>query len=225
MLLYFLEFLVFAFLGWIIDSLYSSIEKKRLVISGYFRGIPLCPIYGFGGILLIHSFIYLADQPAHLVIIFTTLLIIALEYVGGLWAEHFLDERLWDYSKERFNLIYISAWHSFLWLVAVSVVYMLIGTRVSLYLEYLKQHLQLNDALETLLFFIVLTGVILLTSRQKKLRLAKIAKQQLERFESLDDFFDLEKWQKLAVDKQEKLLARWEELDLIKKLRNWRKEH
>lgn len=175
-------FLVFAFLGWILDSLYSSFDKKRLIFSGYFRGVPLCPIYGFGGILLLHSFILLASWPAILVILVSTALIISLEYLGGWWAERFLDERLWDYSKEKFNLIYISAWHSFLWLLTVGGLYLLLGAKAAVLLTYLEENLRVNSALEVLIFFVLLAIVFLLTGHQKKSRLSRIIKLQQKHY-------------------------------------------
>lgn len=220
-MVYVLIFFFFAFLGWLVDSSYSSITAKKLVISGYFRGLPFCPIYGFGGILIVNSFSFLAQQPAWLVILFTTFLVIILEYMGGFLVERFLDERLWDYSNQKFNLVYISAWHSFLWLIAVTVIYLFFGAKINFYLADLKNHVQLNDSLEVLLVSVLLIGIFFLTSHHKKLRLIKLAKKQFNRLESLDEFFDLDKWQKLASDQQEELLANWDDLALVKKLKAW----
>ena len=44
-------FLVYSFLGWVIESIYKSIRLKKIVNSGFLFG-PLCPIYGFGAIIM-----------------------------------------------------------------------------------------------------------------------------------------------------------------------------
>lgn len=188
-MIYIIEFFIFAFLGWILDSTYTSLESKKLTSSGYFRGWPFCSIYGFGGILLINSFAFLDSQPAWLVILITTILIVALEYVGGLLVEHFLEERLWDYSHERFNLIYISAWHSFLWLIAVTVSYFIFGRQADIYITWLKTKITLDNNLEALLVFLILTGAFFLTMYNKKIRLNKLAEKKLNALKSLDEFF------------------------------------
>jgi uncharacterized membrane protein len=225
-MIYIIEFFIFAFLGWILDSTYSSIKRKKLVISGYFKGLPFCSIYGFGGILLINNFAFLDSQPAWLVILITTILVVALEYVGGLFVEHFLGERLWDYFNERFNVIYISAWHSFLWLIVVSFSYFIFGRQADVSIAWLKEKIILDSNLEVLLVFVFLIGAFFLTMHNKKVRLAKLAKKKLEDLESLEEFFDFEKWQKLAVHRQKLLLDKWDDLGLIDKLKTWRqKDH
>jgi len=221
MLLYLLEFLVFAFVGWIIDSLYSSIEKKRLIFSGYFRGIPLCPIYGFGGILLFNSFELLSAWPIYFLIPMSTFLIVALEYAGGVLSEHLLDERLWDYSGEEFNLNgYISLWHSFLWLILTTVFYLTLFIPFRITINYLEPRLRLDSSLEVLLLFVILIFSFLLTSHHRKLRLKKILDEELKNINSLNELFDFKKWQKLAEVKKEEILKKWDVAHLMQSLKN-----
>ena len=61
MTLLIIEFFIFFFYCWIVDSLYRSLINHKLVNAGYFRG-PICPIYGIGGVLLLYvlkNFIFL----------------------------------------------------------------------------------------------------------------------------------------------------------------------
>jgi len=178
--IYIIEFFIFAFIGWVIDSIYGSIKYKRKVISGYFKNIPLCPIYGFGGILLLNSFALLRHEPAWLVITITTTLIIALEYIGGRLSELVLEERLWDYSDERFNLHgYISAWHSFLWILAVTAVYFLIGADAGIYIEMLSKKVAIDAHLQVIIILAVIGGFIWATMRHKKSRLLRRLEKQV----------------------------------------------
>ncbi|MCI8485784.1 MAG: putative ABC transporter permease, partial [Clostridia bacterium] len=47
-----LYFFIFAFLGWILESLYSVYELGHFTKRGFLYG-PICPIYGYGAIMLI----------------------------------------------------------------------------------------------------------------------------------------------------------------------------
>jgi len=179
-MIYIIEFFFFAFIGWITDSLYGSIKHKHKVISGYFKNIPLCPIYGFGGILLLNSFALLKNEPAWSVILITTILIIALEYIGGKLSEFVLEERLWDYSNERYHLHgYISAWHSFLWFAAVTFLYFLIGADAGIYIEMLSKKIAIDSHLQVIIILAVIGFLIWATVKNKKSRLLKRLEKQV----------------------------------------------
>lgn len=175
MLIYLLQFFLFSFLGWIIDSLYCSIGNQKWMSSGYFKGIPLCPIYGFGGILLLNNFVVLNSQSPYLIVTTTTILIILLEYFGGWFAENFLGEKLWDYSNEKFNLHgYISLWHSFLWLIVVTVIYFFLGEFSVRFVTHLQNSLKITADVDVFLTFIFLVIASLVTFKNKTNRLSAI---------------------------------------------------
>lgn len=48
----FLWFLLYAFVGWVYESILVSISEHRWVNRGFLNG-PLCPIYGCGAVLAI----------------------------------------------------------------------------------------------------------------------------------------------------------------------------
>jgi uncharacterized membrane protein len=173
-----IEFFIFAILGWILDTLYTSIGNRKIILSGYFRGVPLCPIYGFGGILLINNFALMsANNPVETILV-TTFLVITLELVGGLFSEHFLGEKLWDYSKQPLNLDgHISAWHSFLWLIAVSLTYLIIGRRINEILNYLNSKTAMDPHLEVIFLFLILVLALWVTANTKKLRLSRLVRK------------------------------------------------
>lgn len=184
---YIIEFILFAFLGWIIDSSYCSLIHRKIIISGYFRGIPLCPIYGFGGIVLIHSFAFFIHAPFWLTILVTTFFVVLLEYVGGWVAEQILEEKLWDYSNESFNINgYISAWHSFLWLIGISIAYFLIGDKVSMYISWLNAQVILDTSLQVVLLFLLLVFAAWATIKNKSVRLSKLSEKKFHEFEIME---------------------------------------
>ncbi len=173
MVSYLVQFLVFAFLGWIIDSSFCSVVNKKIMISGYFRGVPLCPIYGFGGILLLNTFALMNGQPGWVVVLVTTGLVITLEYVGGYVAEHFLGEKLWNYANDPINVNgYIGGFHSFLWLVLIGVLYRFGGSWAMQTVTFLNERLILSREWNVLILFAVVLFSLRLTLETKKKRLA-----------------------------------------------------
>ena len=47
-----LYFIIYSFFGWVLESIFKSILQRKLVNSGFLYG-PLCPIYGFGAIIML----------------------------------------------------------------------------------------------------------------------------------------------------------------------------
>lgn len=208
MFFWFIAFIVFSFLGWILDSSYCSLLNRRWTFSGYFHGVPLCPIYGFGGVVLLNSFAFFVGWPAWLVIVLTTLLVVIVEFIGGWLGVHLLDERLWDYSQERWNLAgYVSAWHSFLWLLVVGILYLTIGRWAASVVTWGETQLAINPFLEMLLLLALLAAIFAYTSREKQWRLAKIVKKEVRVLVSGEDWLDPAKWRKFE-QRQRRLLIK-----------------
>jgi len=123
---YFLVFIVYSFIGWIIESLYRTIlEKGNFVNSGFLFG-PFIPIYGFGGafILIIELFISALAFPIQIIIF--AFAATAVEYLTSFILEKRFSMRLWDYSsyplniKGRVCLLYSGFWAI---LSAIQIVY------------------------------------------------------------------------------------------------------
>ncbi|MCD6499442.1 MAG: cobalamin-dependent protein [Deltaproteobacteria bacterium] len=96
-------FAVFSFVGWVIEMAYRSVEHWRFVNAGFLYG-PVVPIYGFGGLAVV--WLDYAFGPTNLLVkmLAFTVVLTALEYVAGFLSERIFGLRLWDYSKNRFNL-------------------------------------------------------------------------------------------------------------------------
>ena len=94
-------FLIYSFLGWILESVYKSILQKKYVNSGFVFG-PFCPIYGFGAIIL---YLFLDGFKENLVLVFLIGMVIfsIWECLVGYWLERVFDAKYWDYTNEKFN--------------------------------------------------------------------------------------------------------------------------
>lgn len=95
-------FYIYCFIGWIIESTYVSLHKKKFVNRGFMRG-PFIPIYGSGAMMLL-----LASAPflKHPLLVFFAGMIgcSVLEYCTGALMEAIFKVRYWDYSDKKFNL-------------------------------------------------------------------------------------------------------------------------
>ena len=107
-------FILFSFLGWVVEVIYSLIVDKQFVNRGFLFG-PVCPIYGFGFLL-----VYICLQPliAYPVALFfcSALLVSLLELATGAILERLFNQKWWDYSNYPLNFKgYICLRFSALW--------------------------------------------------------------------------------------------------------------
>ncbi|MFZ5944260.1 MAG: putative ABC transporter permease [Bacillota bacterium] len=102
-------FAFYAFIGWILETIYASIPAKRFINRGFLAG-PFCPIYGFGAILIVQAHALLGSifQNESILLIvsigLSMLLATILEYITGYALEKIFGCKWWDYSKEFLNL-------------------------------------------------------------------------------------------------------------------------
>ena len=112
--LLFLYFMIYAFLGWCMETVYCSIRQRRLVPRGFLFG-PICPIYGVGVLMMICWFAPFMGHPL-LFYIVATVCMSAWEYFVGWFLETTTHIKYWDYSMHKFNLKgRICLWVSLTW--------------------------------------------------------------------------------------------------------------
>lgn len=99
---YFSLFIIYAFLGWLMEIIWTFINSKKIVNRGFLIG-PYCPIYGVGCLLLITL---LDKYKNDIVVLFIMSIIICsiLEYITSYIMEKLFKARWWDYSNYKFNL-------------------------------------------------------------------------------------------------------------------------
>ncbi|WP_177206187.1 putative ABC transporter permease [Treponema bryantii] len=99
----FLIFIMFSMVGWISEVLYVGIfHEHKFVNRGFLYG-PLCPVYGFGGvvILLLPPVLYETWIPLFLA---SMVLCTIVEYFVSWFMEKMFHARWWDYSHYKFNI-------------------------------------------------------------------------------------------------------------------------
>lgn len=95
-------FYIYSFFGWIFESAYVSVLKRRFVNRGFLR-LPLLPLYGFGAVIILWvSLPFRGSLP--LVFLSGAAAATALEYITGYVMERLFRVKYWDYSGKRFQL-------------------------------------------------------------------------------------------------------------------------
>ena len=92
----FLQFIIYSFIGYILEVVYCSFLQKKMVNRGFLFG-PICPIYGIGAVIIIYSLKNLVNNPP-LIFILGMLITSILEYYTSYIFEKIFNNKWWDYS-------------------------------------------------------------------------------------------------------------------------------
>ncbi|MBP1560900.1 MAG: hypothetical protein J6C96_06630 [Oscillospiraceae bacterium] len=107
-------FIFWSFIGWGIEVCWMTLETGEYQNRG-FLNMPICPIYGFGVIMVVVFFRPISHTIIPLFLV-TSLLCTTFELLVGLGMEKLFHARWWDYSHEKFNFKgYICLKISILW--------------------------------------------------------------------------------------------------------------
>ncbi len=94
-------FLIYSFLGWIMESIVRTICEKKIINTGFLYG-PVCPIYGIGAIIMLIFLENFQNKP--LLLFFISIIILTFwEYIVGVLLEKIFKTKYWDYSDQKFN--------------------------------------------------------------------------------------------------------------------------
>ena len=99
---YFILFIIYSFLGWVVEVINCSIVEKKVVNRGFLIS-PICPIYGCGAILIT---LVLSNYKDDWFVVFCMAVILCgtLEYFTSWLMEKLFHARWWDYSQNKFNI-------------------------------------------------------------------------------------------------------------------------
>lgn len=109
-----LYFFTYAFIGWVLETFYAVYELGHFTKRGFLLG-PICPIYGYGAVILLMFLSKYKDNSFKL-FFFSAIVFSLFEYVAGFALDALFAAKWWDYSNEFFNLNgRISIFFSFVW--------------------------------------------------------------------------------------------------------------
>lgn len=109
-----LYFFLFAFMGWLIETIYAVFTLGHFVKRGFLYG-PICPIYGYGALMLI-SFLGKYRNKDLKLFVYAGVIFSAFEYVVSYCLDALFAMHWWDYTHEFLNLNgRISIFYSIAW--------------------------------------------------------------------------------------------------------------
>lgn len=153
-LLLVLAFLFFtgSTLGWLLEVFWRRFFSqnnpcKKWINPGFLTG-PYLPLYGLSLIILfLLSFInldFIKNPSVQKILLFLIMAVCItfIEYIAGLIFIKGMKIKLWDYSKNRFNIKgIICLQYSFYWIILSAIYYFLIHPRILSWLYWFTNHL------------------------------------------------------------------------------------
>lgn len=95
-------FFIYSFFGWIWETSYKSIQKRKFINRGFLNG-PWLPIYGFGALIILFVTLPFQENPI-LVFLFGAIVASIFEFFVGYGMEKLFHARYWDYSHLPLNI-------------------------------------------------------------------------------------------------------------------------
>ncbi len=93
-------FMISGFIGWLYETIYTSIQWEEFAERGFLQ-LPLCPIYGFGAVVLLALFGRLKNVLA--IFVTGTIVTTLIELVASYVLEYVFHIELWTYRHWQFN--------------------------------------------------------------------------------------------------------------------------
>lgn len=125
------EFLIYSFLGWVLENCYNKYMTGTFIKPNFLYG-PVKPMYGFGGVLLTESF---RRNPKYFCYA-SAVIPLLVEWCSGKWLDTRYHLKYWDYSKERIQLGgYICLKFAFCWVILAQIVVRIIQPLLDFWLS------------------------------------------------------------------------------------------
>lgn len=94
-------FIIYSFLGWVMESIVRTIAERKLINTGFLKG-PFCPIYGIGAMIMFLFLDKFENKP--ILLFFISIIVLTIwEYLVGVLLEKMFKTKYWDYSDKKFN--------------------------------------------------------------------------------------------------------------------------
>lgn len=160
--LYFIYFILFAFIGWLLETCFSFYALGHFTKRGFLYG-PLCPIYGWGALILIMFFGRYRKNNLKL-FIYAAIVFTAFEYLVSYGMEALFSLKWWDYTEEFMNLNgRVSIFYTFAWgiiaILFINFIYPFFKKKLNILLSKIPYKVQVT--IVYILFTVFITDTIL----------------------------------------------------------------
>lgn len=95
-------FVIYAFLGWICEEIFCVVSTHEFVKRGFLFG-PICPIYGYGAIILLFLLKDYKNKPLKLFFL-SAVIFSVFEYITDFFLQALFSTKWWDYTGQFLNL-------------------------------------------------------------------------------------------------------------------------
>ena len=110
-------FIIYSFIGWVMESSYALYYTRHFVNRGFLFG-PLCPLYGYGAIILI---LFFKNYKKHSLKLFfyASFIFSVFEYITSYVLDALFKLKWWDYTNDFLNINgRVSLFYSVIWGIA-----------------------------------------------------------------------------------------------------------
>lgn len=95
-------FIIYSFFGWLCEEIFCVIYTHEFVKRGFLFG-PICPIYGYGAIIIILFLKNYKNKPIKLFFL-AAIIFSAFEYITDYFLQALFSTKWWDYTGQFLNL-------------------------------------------------------------------------------------------------------------------------
>lgn len=107
-------FFIYSVIGWLLETIYCVYELGHFEKRGFLYG-PLCPIYGYGAIILL-VLLQPFNKNKFCLFIYSAIVFSVFEYLVGYGLDALFSMKFWDYTNEFLNINgRITLWFSIIW--------------------------------------------------------------------------------------------------------------
>ena len=153
---FFAYFIIYSFLGWIIETAYGFLIEGVIESRKSFLYGPLCAIYGVGASIMIVLLRYF-DKNNYTLFFAGTVIGSFIEYMVSWIGELWLHTRWWDYSGQFLNIngrICLS--YTFFWGILAIILIKTINPRIDKFIDWMLSKINPKIFNTIILIFIIL---------------------------------------------------------------------
>lgn len=155
-----LFFTIYSFFGWVLETIFASINAGKFINRGFLRGF-FCPMYGICSILIIKAslkanvYIHCYYTWILISILFSIILVTAIEYITGFILEKLFNCKWWDYSDNYANIKgYVCLKYSLLWGMLAFLLVQIVHPLISKIILNIPIRIKIYYAIILLFYFI-----------------------------------------------------------------------
>lgn len=207
-------FIIYSFLGWGIEVAFHTVTQGKFVNRGFLNG-PVCPIYGFGMIILLY-FLTPLTKSFILLFIGSVILTSTLEFITGFLLEKVFNDKWWDYSDKPFNIKgYICLSFSIMWGIGAVFVIDIIHPTVYKFISIFNNNLG-NILISLFVSYFVADFVVTLLGILKINKRFKVLDKMTKRLQLYSDHIGVDIYKKVSsvMKATDKLNQKTKEEDL-----------